>query len=115
MRAWSEVNHDLAYKPLQGQISKDEGRILDALNGLVPTGEVILNQLQSAINEGAALLDREFADLYELGAYLNKKDVRPGDNTSSMGKVDLLFDVLRFLRKDSPHAPDRFLETWDRA
>ena len=114
MHAWSEVNHDLAYKPLQGQISKDEVRILDALNGLVLTGEVILKQLQSAINERAALQERKFADQYELGAYLNKKAVRHSDSTSSMGPVDLLFDVLQILRLDSPHALDATIEHWNK-
>ena len=33
MHAWSEVEHDLVYKPLQGSLSEDEYAILDELNG----------------------------------------------------------------------------------
>src|SRR5205807_113032 len=48
MHAWSEVDHDLAYKPLQGRLSEDEYAILDELNGLVMVGEITLEQLQRA-------------------------------------------------------------------
>ena len=38
MHAWSEVEHDLVYKPLQGTLSDEELAILDELNGLVLAG-----------------------------------------------------------------------------
>lgn len=38
MHAWSEVEHDLVYKPLQGRLSDEEYDILDELNGLVDCG-----------------------------------------------------------------------------
>ena len=37
MHAWSEVEHDLIYKPLQGTLSEEELAIIDELNGLVLT------------------------------------------------------------------------------
>lgn len=43
MHAWSEVEHDLVYKPLQGTLSDEELSILDELNGLVLSGEIALN------------------------------------------------------------------------
>lgn len=51
MHAWSEVEHDLIYKPLQGTLSKEELAILDELNGLVLAGEIALERLQAAGNE----------------------------------------------------------------
>ena len=48
MHAWSEVEHDLIYKPLQGTLSKEELAILDELNGLVLAGEIALERLQAA-------------------------------------------------------------------
>ena len=45
MHAWSEVEHDLVYKPLQGGLSTDEYAILDELNGLVERGEIALERL----------------------------------------------------------------------
>lgn len=40
MHAWSEVEHDLIYKPMQGTLSEEELSILDELNGLVLAGEI---------------------------------------------------------------------------
>lgn len=51
MHAWSEVEHDLVYKPLQGTLSDEELAILDELNGLVLSGEIALERLQAAGNE----------------------------------------------------------------
>ena len=51
MHAWSEVEHDLVYKPMQGTLSEEELAILDELNGLVLTGEIALERLQAAGNE----------------------------------------------------------------
>lgn len=51
MHAWSEVEHDLVYKPLQGTLSDEELAILDELNGLVLAGEIALERLQNAGNE----------------------------------------------------------------
>ena len=51
MHAWSEVEHDLVYKPLQGSLSEEELAIIDELNGLVLSGEIALERLQSAGNK----------------------------------------------------------------
>src|SRR5690606_9552985 len=56
MHAWSEVEHDLVYKPLQGTLSDEEYAILDELNGLVLAGEIALERLQKA---GEARVTRE--------------------------------------------------------
>ena len=49
MHAWSEVEHDLIYKPLKGALSEEELSILDELNGLVLSGEIASRP--QAINE----------------------------------------------------------------
>jgi len=48
MHAWSEVEHDLVYKPLQGELSNEELMILDEINGLVLSGNIALERLQRA-------------------------------------------------------------------
>lgn len=48
MHAWSEVEHDLVYKPLQGELSEEELMILDEINGLVLSGNIALERLQRA-------------------------------------------------------------------
>jgi hypothetical protein len=49
MHAWSEVEHDLVYKPLSGSLSEEELAILDQINGLVMSGEIALELLQKAM------------------------------------------------------------------
>jgi ppGpp synthetase/RelA/SpoT-type nucleotidyltranferase len=61
MHAWSEVEHDLVYKPL----SEEELSILDQINGLVLAGEIALERLQKAITERTSKKD-EVTDKYEL-------------------------------------------------
>ncbi len=51
MHAWSEVEHDLVYKPYAGKLSKEEVSILDEINGLVMSGEIALERLHSAMAE----------------------------------------------------------------
>ena len=51
MHAWSEVEHDLVYKPFTGNLSDAELAILDEINGLVIAGEIALERLKFLINE----------------------------------------------------------------
>jgi ppGpp synthetase/RelA/SpoT-type nucleotidyltranferase len=69
MHAWSEVEHDLVYKPFSGDISKEEYAILDEINGLVITGEIALERLQSAMAERTRQ-KKNITDKYELTNYL---------------------------------------------
>jgi ppGpp synthetase/RelA/SpoT-type nucleotidyltranferase len=83
MHAWSEVEHDLVYKPYSGDLSKEELAILDEINGLVLAGEIALERLQSAMairTEKSAKID----DKYELTNYIvnkfkNKENVKFGN------------------------------------
>jgi ppGpp synthetase/RelA/SpoT-type nucleotidyltranferase len=65
MHAWSEVEHDLVYKPFSGDLSEEELSILDQINGLVLAGEIALERLQKAITERTSKKD-EVTDKYEL-------------------------------------------------
>ncbi|KAI0549635.1 hypothetical protein F4679DRAFT_259886 [Xylaria curta] len=54
MNVWSEIEHDMIYKPrktLGQDISDDERRLLDLINGIVMTGEVALEQLEASTQE----------------------------------------------------------------
>jgi len=65
MHAWSEVEHDLVYKPLSGKLSDEEYALLDQINGLVLTGEIALEQLKKAMvkrNQDS----KNISDQYEL-------------------------------------------------
>ncbi|MFC4163435.1 GTP pyrophosphokinase family protein [Epilithonimonas zeae] len=70
MHAWSEVEHDLVYKPFSGTLTDDELAILDEINGLVLTGEIALERLQKAITERTKK-QNEITDKYDLTNYIN--------------------------------------------
>ena len=65
MHAWSEVEHDLVYKPFSGNLTEEELSILDEINGLVLTGEIALERLQKAITERTTK-QAEITDKYDL-------------------------------------------------
>jgi len=105
MHAWSEVEHDLVYKPLQGSLSEDEYAILDELNGLVLAGEIALERLQRAI---AARVTREgtpFTSHYELASFLQRcaaPILKADVNDSALGRVDALYELLVRLELNTP-------------
>jgi ppGpp synthetase/RelA/SpoT-type nucleotidyltranferase len=86
MHAWSEVEHDLVYKPLQGNLSDEEYAILDELNGLVLSGEIALERLQRA------------GDLSDVNL-----------NEASIGRVDVLYQLLKATNLDTPDQLKRFV------
>ncbi len=114
MHAWSEVNHDLGYKPIPGPASHDELRILDRINGIVLRGELLLQQLQAAAESRISSADRKFTNQYELGAFLQNYVSRNSPTTALMGRLDIVFEVLKAMDLDSPKAIDAELEKWDK-
>lgn len=101
MHAWSEVEHDLIYKPLQGSLSYEELSILDELNGLVMAGEIALERLQSAGNERIKNKNTTFSSQYDLASYLYNYlsvNFKQEDVELRMGNVELLFQLLRKLK-----------------
>lgn len=105
MHAWSEVEHDLVYKPLEGDLSEDEYSILDQLNGMVIAGEIALETLQRAGKRRVAESGNRFSNHYELAAYLlSRVDPimdEPVDDVG-LGRVDILFTLLRRVNIDTP-------------
>ena len=101
MHAWSEVEHDLVYKPLSGTLSEEELAIIDELNGLVLAGEIALERLQSAGNERVQSKNATFGSQYELASYLYNylsNNFRREDIELRMGNIELLFKLLSKLK-----------------
>ena len=95
MHAWSEVEHDLVYKPLNGTLSEEELAILDELNGLVLAGEIALERLQIA---GTARIVKEklFNNQYDLASYLyDKYGDKLKNKRQQLGNVELLFRLMK--------------------
>ncbi|MBS6951893.1 MAG: RelA/SpoT domain-containing protein [Enterocloster asparagiformis] len=104
MHAWSEVEHDLVYKPLQGTLSDEELAILDELNGLVLAGEIALERLQSAGDERVRNKSASFSSQYELASYLYNylsNNFRPEDIELRMGNIELLFRLISRLKMNT--------------
>lgn len=109
MHAWAEVNHDLAYKPSSGDLSRQELSILDGLNGLVLTGEVLLEQLQSAFQNRVAHQKEPFANQYEFAEFINQilRDLYNLDENIDLPMDEIDF-LLTFLNEISLNSPDDF-------
>ena len=113
MHAWSEVEHDLVYKPSEGELSEAEYSLLDQLNGLVLAGELGLQQLQKAGDVRVAVGTRQFANHYELAAHLLSQASAVNEQPvtdSGLGRVDLLFELLTKLKLDTPDDLRPYLE-----
>ncbi|MFD3491476.1 GTP pyrophosphokinase family protein [Streptomyces sp. NPDC058690] len=114
MHAWSEVEHDLIYKPLEGDLSGQELQILDQLNGLVLAGELALEMLQKAGEVRVTSAGRSFLNHYELAAHLlSQANGRLGEpvEDSGLGRVDLLYSFLAELKFDTASLLQPFLES----
>lgn len=105
MHSWAEVEHDLVYKPLQGQLSYEENAILDELNGLVLAGEIALERLQKAGEARVAAGGRKFSNHYDLASHLLgtfAPGVRGPIGETALGRIDLLFEFLKRLELGTP-------------
>ena len=92
MHAWAEIDHDLVYKTLtSGPASQQELRLLDATNGLVHTGEVLLQQLQTAMDDRVAYQNKPFSEQYELLSFLRGQIKKA---KGSMEHLDILLLVI---------------------
>lgn len=112
MHAWAEVEHDLVYKPLQGQLSDEEYSILDELNGLVMAGEIALERLQKAGERRVAELGRVFANHYDLAAYLLDRaaPILTGAMPETLvGRVDVLYELLKAIDLARPEILQPYL------
>lgn len=96
MHAWSEVEHDLVYKPLEGELSSSEYALLDQLNGLVLAGEIALEQLQQAGDARVTAAETPFRNHYELAEFLRTRLSALGTDLTdaTLGRIDVLFDYL---------------------
>lgn len=113
MHAWAEVDHDLVYKPQDQSLSLEEHAILNQLNGLVTTGEGMLETLQRLGQQRITERERRFSNHYDLAAYLLSQPNIASDSpvsASGLGRVDLLFDFLAELEMVTPEQLEPYLE-----
>ncbi|GME24591.1 uncharacterized protein K452DRAFT_334670 [Neofusicoccum parvum] len=96
--AWSEVEHNILYKKLKGSPSFPERQMLDGLSGLVSVGELYLDQLNGIFEDRIASdqdQQAQFANQYELGAFLSLKMHDQRSDEFDISCVELLRKFLR--------------------
>lgn len=114
MHAWSEVEHDLVYKPLQGNLSEEELAIIDELNGLVLSGEIALERLQSAGNKRILNKKSSFDSQYDLASYLYNylsNNFQKEDVELRMGDIELLYKLISRLEINSVKAIEPIMKS----
>lgn len=95
MHAWSEVEHDLAYKQKKGNVSYEEYETLDEINGLVLAGELSLQRLQRISEFRLSSESKEFQNHYQLAAFLCDKAKEAQNSTPYLGDVETLFEFFK--------------------
>lgn len=116
MHSWAEVEHDLVYKPSSGQLSEEEYRILDELNGLVLAGEIALERLQNAVKLRVAETGKSFNNHYELSSYLYdavRRKMSDSKEEPVMGRADILYTFLKLADLDKPEHIEKFIDQLD--
>jgi ppGpp synthetase/RelA/SpoT-type nucleotidyltranferase len=111
MHGWSEVEHDLIYKPESGTLSEDEYAILDELNGMVIASEIALERLQRAVERRLGQHNVDFASHYDLAVFLHKwlRGISAAAEPA-MGRIDTLWKLLREAGLNSASKLSTFLD-----
>jgi hypothetical protein len=103
--AWAEAGHDVLYKSYAyGPAPVQEQRILDALNGLVQSGDLLLEQFHELVMKRTYA---KFAHVDELAAFLRGLDVLQGPHKPRKfagGGLDVLLAFLKSEGKNYPLA-----------
>ncbi|KAH8173565.1 hypothetical protein LIA77_07820 [Sarocladium implicatum] len=73
MHTWSEVNHDIIYKPLSGTVTKWEMQLLDSLNGVGKLGELVLAQMKKAMDARMRSTKDKVHSVFELAEVIRMK------------------------------------------
>jgi ppGpp synthetase/RelA/SpoT-type nucleotidyltranferase len=119
MHVWSEIEHDMIYKPLDCQgdrVSEDEERILDLINGIVLTGEAALRQLEAStakrLDQRARDKDMKASNHYELATWIEKDCDERGWllESEEWGHLEHLFVILKTAGEDKHHQVTELLE-----
>ncbi|NII83489.1 MULTISPECIES: GTP pyrophosphokinase family protein [unclassified Pedobacter] len=108
MHAWSEVEHDLVYKPFSGNLSASELAILDEINGLVLTGEIALERLQAAMAERTRST-KDIKDKYELTNFLLNNLAEDYHDKIKLGDTFLLNNFLKINKSLSTSIFTKFI------
>jgi ppGpp synthetase/RelA/SpoT-type nucleotidyltranferase len=105
VHAWAEVEHDITYKSIFDGATRDEIVILDCLNGLIRSSELLLEQLHQLYKARITSAGCRFRHKYELGKFLFE---RIGESSMSTNvdeaRLEILQKFLETVGKNTPQA-----------
>jgi ppGpp synthetase/RelA/SpoT-type nucleotidyltranferase len=106
---WNEIEHDLGYKPLSGELSTIEKELLVSLGHLSRSGDGTISQLLAATDKRQTEQTDSFADVYDFVARIRRWF--PG--TDFGRHAGQLFEQLRPLRLITPESVRKAVESPD--
>ncbi|KAI9641915.1 hypothetical protein NHQ30_009783 [Ciborinia camelliae] len=104
MHVWSEIEHDMLYKPLAAQdskISREEEQVLDIINGIVITGEGALRQLETCMERRQYQRTKDKATFatshHELSVWIEKYCAEIGKPliSDNWNRLPQLYEILK--------------------
>lgn len=98
---FNEIEHDLQYKPLSGELSEAEQEFIDQLGLLTKAGDLTIKRLLAETDERLSHRTGEFDDVHDFVARM-RKELEVG--TEFSGNAGQLFDELGALGINSPGA-----------
>lgn len=96
---FNEIEHDLQYKPLSGDLSEPEREFIDQLGLLTKAGDLTIKRLLAETEERLSHRTGQFDDVYDFVARM-RKELDVGIEFS--GNAGQLYDELEALNIDSP-------------
>lgn len=98
---FNEIEHDLQYKPLSGELSLSEKEFIDQLGSLTKAGDYTIKWLLEKTEERLSHRTGEFVDVYDFVARMRKDFTSSKDFSSNAGQ---LYEELEALELKSPEA-----------
>ncbi|ORY02294.1 hypothetical protein BCR34DRAFT_667741 [Clohesyomyces aquaticus] len=102
VHAWAEVEHDIVYKAIKDEASVEEKKILDTLNGMIMSAELLLDQLHTTHNARVNNQYQAFRHKTALATYVNGYvETLLSEKEINDLHFKMLLQVLRVAHKDS--------------
>ena len=102
LHGWAEAQHDVQYKIMAyGEPSNAEQRILDAINGILLSGDLLLEQFYQTFY---SRVYQRFNEVDELGRFLRDSDLSQDHDLFPAQCQTHLFELLRKYDKNTPMA-----------
>jgi ppGpp synthetase/RelA/SpoT-type nucleotidyltranferase len=98
---FNEIEHDLQYKPLSGELSQAELEFIDQLGLLTKAGDLTIKRLLAETDERLSQRKGEFDDVHDFVARMRKE---LGMDTNFSANAGQLYEELEALGLNSPDA-----------